>query len=165
MAARAEDRRPFVRGNRRNHDGAGVGCAGSLGLAADPGSAARSHAKSRPQIRIRVRHALSFRRPYRARTGVRALSKDREPAPRAVGAPIAALFESPAARAPRAAIRYSEFGTAARNPAHRRYLLSAALDGLYPRRTPLARGGPGGAEFSGTAPRSFRAAAMDGPQF
>ena len=65
----------------------------------------------------------------------------------------------------RAAIRCSEFGTAARDPAHRRYLLSAALDGSSSRRTSLARGGPGGPGFPGTASGSFRAAAMDSTKF
>src|SRR5881394_3930581 len=120
-------------------------------MAADSDHAARPYGEFGPQGTVRVRDAGAVCRPGGTRAGVRPLSRRKKPQPRAMGAGVAALPESPAARSAGTAERAAGTGPVAGDSEDRRHLLPKTVDGCHAEQPAITRGGGYGQAVSGSA--------------
>ncbi len=164
LAARGKDSGSDPCRARRDRDGAGAGGARRARCGGHPARATRSHRESRPQGALRLRDAGAVGGPGGTRAGVRALPRRRQPPPRAMGAGVAAVPQSPAAGGARAPLRAPGARPAARDSADRRHLLPDAMDGFDALGASLAGGGGDGAAVPRARAAVSGAAALDDPE-
>ena len=133
-------------------------------VARDPADPVRSDAESRSQGAVCIHDAGAFGGSCGSRGGIRSVSPDREPAPRALGRRCAGVSESPLAGDARAAVHTTRSRPVARDPAHGRHLLSDALDRRDTGRPPVASGRCDRSGFSGAGTAVSGAPSLDDPQ-